>query len=303
MDSTWPFFKDFTDDGALDANVATLAETGGVKFGTYQCVRQMKTAAFPQNVAADGVITTVTATPVTQTFYGHDTNTLVGTSGQSTACCDLIKEDTCKQVVKVADKTDLGRIAFQGTTDKSTSLTSSTYAAYPLANGRTDWHMDYVLASSWQLSTVCKGTQTNALTAKVDLAPVGLTAGFKCTYRLDVAKDKGAPGFKLGTTTFVAFNLQWIEWEAASLTQIVPKVDATPFFLGTYAASWPMPIKYRKLGANTLSSTYQVTWTDQPNTMSARSYGQTPGPMVWYPTNGGVFDSEGTPIFYNDIKA
>jgi hypothetical protein len=290
MDSSWPFFKDFVDTGALNADVAKLAENAGVKFGTYQCVRSMYTAGFSQNVDNVGVITTVGATPVTQAFYGHDTNTLVGTSGQSTACCDLITEKVCEKMAK-ADGSDLGRIAYQGTSAKSVSLTGSNYAAFAIALGKAEWHTDYVLASSWQLSTVCKGTQTNALTAKVDLAPVGLTAGFKCTYRLDVAKDKGAPGFKLGTTTFVTFNLQWIEWEAASLTQIVPKVDATPYFLGTYAASWPMPIKYRALAANILKSTYEVTWTDQPFQDSARSYGQTPGPMVWYPTNGGVFDA------------
>jgi len=108
----------------------------------------MYTSGFPQNVAAAGTISTVTATPVTQTFYGHDTNTLVGTSGQSTACCDLYSAKVCGQLAKVADNSDQGRIYFQGMTAKSRVMHIAD-ATTPTALGKTNWHMDYVLASSW----------------------------------------------------------------------------------------------------------------------------------------------------------
>jgi hypothetical protein len=65
----------------------------------------------------------------------------------------------------------------------------------------------------------------------------------KCTYRITVAANKGAPTVQLKDSTKSSFNFQWIEWQADALTSILPATNAAPLWLGTYTGSWPNPIK------------------------------------------------------------
>lgn len=99
---------------------------------------------------------------------------------------------------------------------------------------------------------MCSSDQVNALAGTaVDVSGANIGALYKCTYKFEVAADAGAPSFKVKESTFVKFNLHWLEFENAQLTSSVAETSANPWNLGDVTGKWPMPIKkYMSAGSN-----------------------------------------------------
>jgi len=104
----------------------------------------------------------------------------------------------------------------------------------------------------------------------------------------------GAPKFKVTAAKSTVFQLQWAEWESATLTAKTDLVDTsniTPYYLGAVAnigtgSSWPNPVAgYYKAGVATSGFSMPLTaLTDYSPSMDG--YTQSPGLVKWFPSAG-----------------